>query len=111
MFQTLSVHSCRPHTTKVCFSNHSSICSVFRSAGCAQAYRITELEFALNKVECRALITATRHKHSDYMGMIQTLAPEMAGAPAPGQLQCARLPVLKTVIQARLVWSEIQDKS
>lgn len=30
------------------------------------AYRLAELEFALNKVECTALITATAFKTSDY---------------------------------------------
>ena len=41
------------------------------------AYRLAELEYALNKVECRALITATSFKTSDYIGMINTLAPEL----------------------------------
>ncbi len=42
------------------------------------AYRLTEVEYALNKVGCKALITATRFKTSDYIGMINTLAPELA---------------------------------
>ncbi len=42
------------------------------------AYRLSEVEYALNKVGCRALITATRFKTSDYVGMINTLAPELA---------------------------------
>ena len=42
------------------------------------AYRLAELEYALNKVGCRALITATAFKTSDYVGMINTLAPELA---------------------------------
>ena len=33
------------------------------------AYRLTELEYALNKVGCRALISAVRFKTSDYLGM------------------------------------------
>jgi len=37
------------------------------------AYRLSELEYALNKVGCVALITATRFKSSDYVGMVQTL--------------------------------------
>jgi len=40
------------------------------------AYRLAELEYALNKVGCLALITATRFKTSDYVGMIQTLGAE-----------------------------------
>ena len=42
------------------------------------AYRLAELEYALNKVGCRALITATAFKTSDYIGMLNTLAPEFA---------------------------------
>src|ERR1700678_3628008 len=38
------------------------------------AYRLAELEYALNKVGCRAVITATAFKTSDYLGMLNTLA-------------------------------------
>ena len=62
------------------------------------SYRLTELEFALNKVGCKALVTATAFKTSDYIGMLATLAPELADA-APGALHSARLPHLRTVIQ------------
>ena len=62
------------------------------------AYRLAELEYALNKVECEALITAARFKTSDYVGMIRELAPEIDGA-EPGKLSSAKLPYLKTVIQ------------
>jgi fatty-acyl-CoA synthase len=62
------------------------------------AYRLTEVEYALNKVGCKALITATRFKTSDYIGMINALAPELANA-HPGELHAARLPMLKSVIQ------------
>ena len=62
------------------------------------AYRLAELEYALNKVGCRALITATSFKTSDYVGMINTLAPELRRA-TPGKLEAARLPALQMVIQ------------
>jgi fatty-acyl-CoA synthase len=62
------------------------------------AYRLSELEYALNKVGCRGLITATAFKTSDYVGMVNALAPELAGS-APGRLKAARLPRLETVIQ------------
>jgi fatty-acyl-CoA synthase len=62
------------------------------------AYRLSELEYALNKVGCRALITATSFKTSDYIGMVNTLAPELARA-VPGKLSAARLPDLEMVIQ------------
>jgi fatty-acyl-CoA synthase len=62
------------------------------------AYRLTEVEYALNKVECKALITASRFKTSDYIGMINTLAPELA-VTHPGDLHAGRLPTLRSVIQ------------
>ena len=62
------------------------------------AYRLSELDYALNKVGCRALITATAFKSSDYVGMINALAPELA-ASAPGKLNAERLPKLEIVIQ------------
>src|SRR6478735_10589641 len=42
------------------------------------AYRTHELEYALNKVGCKALITATSFKSSDYLAMLGELAPELA---------------------------------
>ena len=61
------------------------------------AYRVTELEYALNKAGCKALVTAARFKTSDYLAMLGELAPELVTA-APGELQAARLPVLRQVI-------------
>ena len=62
------------------------------------AYRQAELEYALNKVGCRGLITETQFKSSDYIGMLQSLAPELATASC-GDLHAERLPALRTVIQ------------
>jgi fatty-acyl-CoA synthase len=62
------------------------------------AYRLSEVEYALNKVECSALITAHSFKSSDYVDMLRTLAPEIARDP-PGALHAARLPALRTVIR------------
>ncbi|ESW91826.1 MULTISPECIES: AMP-binding protein [unclassified Mesorhizobium] len=62
------------------------------------AYRLTELEYALNKVGCKALVTAASFKTSDYLGMIETLAPELAKA-TPGKLKAQKLPTLKIVIR------------
>ena len=61
------------------------------------AYRVAELEYALNKVECRALITADRFKTSDYLAMLRELAPELDHS-AAGHLKAARLPHLTTLI-------------
>lgn len=37
------------------------------------AYRTAELEYALNKVGCQALVTMARFKTSDYLGMLREL--------------------------------------
>ncbi|MGE3283341.1 MAG: AMP-binding protein, partial [Alphaproteobacteria bacterium] len=62
------------------------------------AYRLAELEYALNKVGVAGIITATAFKTSDYVGMLNTLAPELRSA-APGRLRAAKLPHLRSVIQ------------
>ena len=62
------------------------------------AYRLYELEYALNKVECKALITDEQFKTSDYLGMLNKLAPELEQC-VPGQLEAAKLPHLKHVIR------------
>jgi fatty-acyl-CoA synthase len=61
------------------------------------AYRTVELEYALNKVGCKALILAERFKTSDYVGMLRELAPELGHA-QPGKLESARLPALRSVV-------------
>src|SRR5215472_7030053 len=61
------------------------------------AYRVAELEYALNKAGCAALITAARFKSSDYLAMLSELAPELAAAP-PGGGRAARLPDQRLVI-------------
>jgi len=48
------------------------------------AYRTSELEYALNKVACKALVTMPQFKTSDYLGMLRELGPE-------------RLPLLKHI--------------
>ncbi len=62
------------------------------------AYRRAELEYALAKVGCRALILAPGFKSSDYLGMLRDLVPELDGA-APGELRSAKLPELRHVIR------------
>ncbi|MEH6545203.1 MAG: AMP-binding protein [Sneathiella sp.] len=61
------------------------------------AYRLSELEFVLNKSGCKALITAEKFKNSDYLNMIRTLAPELENCES-GRLISAKLPALKIVI-------------
>lgn len=61
------------------------------------AYRLSELEYAINKVGCRAIVVASSFKTSDYVGMLRTLAPELDDA-EPGALKSERLPSLESVI-------------
>ena len=62
------------------------------------AYRRAELEYALNKVDCRALILSPAFKSSDYLEMLTDLAPELATC-KPGALRSERLPALEMVIR------------
>ena len=60
------------------------------------AYRITELEYALNMSGCAALISARSFRSSDYLGMVRELAPELDSC-EPGRLRASRLPRLRCV--------------
>jgi fatty-acyl-CoA synthase len=62
------------------------------------AYRLAELEYALNKVGCKAIVAAERFKSSMYLDMLAELAPELA-TQTPGDLRIARLPDLRIVIR------------
>ncbi|MGH8777707.1 AMP-binding protein [Paraburkholderia sp.] len=62
------------------------------------AYRLAELEYALNKVGCKAIVAAEQFKTSMYLEMLQELAPELATA-TRGDLHAARLPDLRIVIR------------
>ena len=62
------------------------------------AYRLSELEYVLNKVGCKALISADRFKSSEYLSMLLELAPELSVCQA-GMLEARRLPALRTVIR------------
>ncbi len=55
------------------------------------AYRLAELEYALNKAGVRVLVTAAAFKSSDYLGMLQALG--FGGAAG------AKLPRLQTVVR------------
>ena len=62
------------------------------------AYRLTELEYALNKSGCVALIAAPQFKTSMYLDMLRTVAPELEKS-EPGELHAASLPQLRTVVR------------
>ncbi|OHX14567.1 AMP-binding protein [Chromobacterium sphagni] len=62
------------------------------------AYRRAELEYALNKTACRALVLSPSFKSSDYVEMMRQLAPELDHC-QPGRLQAARAPDLRWVVR------------
>ena len=62
------------------------------------AYRVTELEYAVRKVGCRALILAPTFKSSDYVGILRDMIPELA-VRRRGPLRCAAFPLLEFLIQ------------
>lgn len=49
------------------------------------AYRVSEVEYALNKVGCSVLVTAVRFKTSEYLAMLREIGP-------------ARLPHLRSIV-------------
>ena len=65
------------------------------------AYRVTELEYALNQSGVSLLITARRFKTSDYHWMISELAPEVRELPKIGrdeEIRAARVPALRRIV-------------
>ena len=62
------------------------------------AYRTHELEYVLNKVGCKGLLTAAQFKSSNYIDMLYQLAPEIRDA-EPGRLDAGSLPQLRWVIR------------
>jgi fatty-acyl-CoA synthase len=62
------------------------------------AYRPAELEYALNKLGCKGLITAATFKNSNFVEMLRSLAPELDRS-KPGELQTEKLPDLRIVIR------------
>jgi fatty-acyl-CoA synthase len=62
------------------------------------AYRRSELEYALRKVGCTALILSPRFKASDYLAILASVAPEIEDC-AAAKTESAALPDLKIVIR------------
>src|ERR1700712_3807544 len=61
------------------------------------AYRLEEIEYALNKVGCKALVTAAMFRSSNYVDILTMLMPEIASS-EPGHLASTRVPSLTTLI-------------
>ena len=80
------------------------------------AYRLRELEYALNQSGVSLLVTARRFRNSDYVAMLVELCPELRTA-VSGDLRSGRLPSLRRVVylgtgeRARggLEWSELLE--
>jgi fatty-acyl-CoA synthase len=86
-----------PNNAEWCVTQFATAKSGLILVNINPGYRLTELDFAINKVGCRALVTAPSFKSSDYIDMIRTLAPELADCPA-GELESAKIPTLEWVI-------------
>jgi fatty-acyl-CoA synthase len=61
------------------------------------AYRLRELEYALNLAGVTILIAAPRFRDTDHVALLEELAPELRTCP-PGHLTAARTPTLQHVI-------------
>jgi len=64
------------------------------------AYRTSELEYALNKVQVKVLVSAAGLKSSRYLDMLDDMAPEIRGHARPGvhRLHLAGLPALEHIV-------------
>jgi fatty-acyl-CoA synthase len=75
------------------------------------AYRTSELEYTLRKVGLNALVCASTFKTSDYVAMLEDLAPELSLA--DGELDLKAFPDLKRVIKIggtpRPGWLDFED--
>ena len=86
-----------PNTSEWCITQFATAKVGMILVNINPAYRLSELEYALNKVGCKALVTADSFKSSDYLGMLAALAPEIDTA-SPGQLNARKLPSLRTIV-------------
>ena len=62
------------------------------------AYRLSEISYALNKSECKAIVTSKIFKSSHYISMLSELAPELQTC-RKGELKSEKLPWLRHVIR------------
>ncbi|MCC6188787.1 MAG: AMP-binding protein [Anaerolineales bacterium] len=61
------------------------------------AYRLHELEYALNQSGCVMLVMAPQFRTGNYVEMLQTLCPELTRS-LPGQLAAQRIPQMRSVV-------------
>src|SRR5579885_785404 len=81
------------------------------------AYRLHELEYALNQSGCVMLVTAPNFRTTSYLDMLQTLCPELERC-APGQLDAHKAPSLPHVVRlgdertpGMWVWGEVLERA
>jgi len=82
------------------------------------AYRLQELEYALNQSECNCLISGERFRDADYAQMLQQLIPELAVGDPTGNIQTSLFPQLRTLVFLKptrdpetLSWREVMSWS
>lgn len=73
------------------------------------AYRVTELEYALNKSGCKMLVTMRQFKTSNYLDILLELAPELRDG-IGGELHAAKLPHLRHVVWTDGVGQELDER-
>uniref|UniRef100_A0A667X8H1 Medium-chain acyl-CoA ligase ACSF2, mitochondrial n=1 Tax=Myripristis murdjan TaxID=586833 RepID=A0A667X8H1_9TELE len=61
------------------------------------AYQAREVEFALQKVGCKAVVCPTQFKTQKYCDMLRQICPEIESS-SPGGIKSSRLPELTSVI-------------
>ena len=61
------------------------------------AYRLSELEYSLASVSCKALVLAQSSKNSNFLNMIRELVPEIDTC-NKNKLYCEKLPALRHII-------------
>ncbi|XP_041829387.1 medium-chain acyl-CoA ligase ACSF2, mitochondrial [Melanotaenia boesemani] len=61
------------------------------------AYQLQEVEFALRKVGCKAIVCPAQFKTQKYCDMLRKICPEIESS-TPGDIKSARLPELRSVI-------------
>jgi fatty-acyl-CoA synthase len=81
------------------------------------AYRLRELEFALNQSGVTILITARSFREADYARMLATLMPELDARP-DGPLHAAGIPALRQIVYlgsepmpGGLAWTEFLERA
>jgi fatty-acyl-CoA synthase len=81
------------------------------------AYRLHELEYALNQSGCVALVSAPAFRTTDYTAMLVDLCPELRQA-EPGDVSAHRIPALRHIVRlgdeaapGMWTWAEMMSKA